>query len=390
MQNSQKQNSHVSNAIAFVDYKPAELKINKQWLVVYYAKHPITGELDRFRITVPILKSRKERIEHGKTIAIGINDKLKTGWLPYYSDTGATEFKTFEFCKLQFLDQTRKEMIKDSKRADTLRTYTSNLNMISTYVKTKNIKLNMMLEFNTSFVVNFLDYIYFERNNSERTYNNYVRFIGTFVNYCKSRGYLKENFVVNIAKKRESEKIRQVLPIEVKIKLKDLAVDNKNYFTLCMATYFCFLRRTELTKLHVCDVNIAQNYIFIGKDKSKNRKDEHITIPNAYLDMIKTHIATANPEDYLFSSNNFATGKLQLNPKKVSDTWAKFRKENNVENFYQFYSLKDTGITDLLNTGVPAIKVRDQARHYDLRITEKYTARNKNCDDVVRNSNFSF
>lgn len=390
MQNSQNFSSQGFNAIAFVDYKPAELKINKQWLVVYYTKHPITGELDRFRVTVPVMKNRAQRVIHGKEIALGINEKLKKGWLPYYSETGSNEFKTFEFCKAQFLEQTKKEIAKNSKRPDTLRTYTSNLNMISTYVREKKVKLNMVLEFNTSFVVNFLDYVFFERNNSARTHNNHLRFIATFVNYCKSRGYLKENFVSAITKKREDEKIRQILTPEIKNKLKDSKKENKNYYTLCMATYFCFLRRTELTKLNVCDVNIEKNYIYISREKSKNRKDEHITIPTAYLEMIKAHVQNAKPDDYLFSNNNFATGKIQLNPKKVSDTWAKFRVQKNVETIYQFYSLKDTGITDLLNCGIPAIKVRDQARHYDLRITESYTARNKNCDEIVRNSNFEF
>lgn len=79
-----------------------------------------------------------------------------------------------------------------------------------------------------------------------------------------------------------------------------------------------------------------------------------------------------------------------MNPKKISDTWEKYRKQLNIGREFQFYSLKDTGITDLLNAGVPALKVRNQARHSDIKITEKYTSRNKQSDEVVQNSNFFF
>lgn len=101
------------------------------------------------------------------------------------------------------------------------------------------------------------------------------------------------------------------------------------------------------------------------------------------------HLKDAKQTDWLFGKG-FKAGALQIDPKRVSEKWEKFRQEKNVAAKYQFYSLKDTGITDLLLSGIPAIKVRDQARHHDLRITESYTQRNKTCDDVVRNSAFSF
>ena len=38
----------------------------------------------------------------------------------------------------------------------------------------------------------------------------------------------------------------------------------------------------------------------------------------------------------------------------------------------QWYSLKDTGITDLLKAGIPLIDVKNQARHYSIKMTESY------------------
>lgn len=389
MLKSQNSTSHVK-AYAFIDYRPAELCIKTQWLVVYYAKNPITQKMERFRVSVPVLNSKIERRKQGQKIVVEINRKLATGWLPYYSNTGATEFKTFEYCSEKFLSQTQKEVDSNVKRIDTLRSYTSFLKMIKKYASEKQIPMNLVLSLNREFVVNYLDWIYYERENSPRTYNNHLLFLGTFINFCIDRGYLKENCTTSILRKKKEAKKRQILTQEVKNKVKELETTNKKYYTLCMATYFCFLRRTELTKIKVSDVNLRDHYITVESENSKNKKTEDVTIPNAYINLLAEHLKTANNKDYLFSADNFKAGKKQLQPKKISDTWDIFRTEKNVSSEYQFYSLKDTGITDLLNSGVPAIKVRDQARHYDLKITESYTARNKNCDEVVKNSNFTF
>ena len=45
---------------------------------------------------------------------------------------------------------------------------------------------------------------------------------------------------------------------------------------------------------------------------------------------------------------------------------------------------------DLLNSGVPSIKVRDQARHYDIKQTESYTTRNLIADDIIRRAKVDF
>ena len=389
MLETQKLSTHVK-ATAFLDFIPAELHINSQWLVVYRAKNPITNKMERHRLSVPVIKSNTERRKLGVKMVLEINKKLASGWLPFYSSSSANEFKTYVFCFEQFLKQTEDEIKTGAKRSNTLKSYTSYFNILNTYIKTKKQPLNLVLEFNQSYLVNYLDWLYFERKNSPRTYNNHLNFFNVFVNYCISRGYLKENFVVGITRKKNQSKIRQVFDLDTKQKVKSLAVENEKYYALCMMTYFCFLRRTEIVTLKVGSINLIENYITIEGENSKNKKTENITIPAAYKNILSKHIEKSKPNDFVFSANNFGTGEKELPTKKISDTWAKFRKEKNVPTKFQFYSLKDSGITDLLKSGIAAIKVRDQARHHDLKITESYTARNIKCDDVLRNSNFDF
>ncbi len=193
-----------------------------------------------------------------------------------------------------------------------------------------------------------------------------------------------------IKAKPQQQKLREVLRDKEKEKLKELKHSNFHYYVLCMCTYYCFIRRTELTKLKVNDVNLKEGFITISGKNSKNKKTDNVTIPNALLPLLQKHLENAKQNDYLFSRNNFEAGKTQMPPKKISDEWTKFRKAYKVQNKYQWYSLKDTGITDLLNSGVPSIKVRNQARHHDLKMTETYTQRNVTFDATVKNADFYF
>jgi len=276
------------------------------------------------------------------------------------------------------------------KRPDTLRAYTSCLELFQKYITDKKIPLKFVIELDTNTLQNYLDYLYYDKKNSANTYNNHLRLLNIFLNWCKTKNFINVNPAESIKPKTKVQKKREVLAVDIKEKVKTLRETNFHYYVLCMMTYYCFIRRTELTKLKVSDVHLYGGYIVIDGCNSKNRKTESVTIPDAFLPDLALHLSKANNSDYLFSQNNYKAGSKPIPPKKISDEWAKFRNANKLDSKFQFYSLKDTGITDLLNTGIPAIKVRDQARHHDLKITESYTARNKFADDMVKNASFAF
>lgn len=376
--------------IVFVDYKPAELHINKEWIIRYYAKNPLTNKLQLFRLRAPSMSNKRERQRHAARIIDGINRKLADGWSPFL-ESGINSFKTFKECKEKFIELTEKEIRDGIKRADTLRTYKSFISMIDNYIKDKNVKITFVLEFNKNFVFNYLDWIYFERSNSPRTYNNHMLFIRTFCNFLIERGYIKENPTAMIAKKRVNPKKRQVITPKIKKMLATkLPAYNYHYYVLAMVTYYCMVRRTEATKLKVSHVNLDQDYIFIPAEISKNKKDEYVTIPEQLKMLLRRHIEAANANDYLYSNDNYKPGTNPVKPKKISDTWTVIQNKFNIPKEFQFYSLKDTGITDLFSLGISPLKIRDQARHYDLSITEMYTQRSKGGDTEIKNSGANF
>jgi hypothetical protein len=214
MQNSQKNTSCINTATVFVDYKPAELRIAKEWIIVYYAKNPVTNDFNRFRVRVPVLKNIKERKEYGKKIVFELNDKLKSGWLAYYETTSVNEFKTISYCVDLYVDYLEKDFKANEKRFDTLRSYKNVVKKFNAYLIEKEPKLRLILEIKKEIVVRYLDYLFYAKCNKAVTYNNNLILLGIFFKWCIERGYLKNNPAEGILKRKKQPKIRQVLDFE--------------------------------------------------------------------------------------------------------------------------------------------------------------------------------
>ena len=89
--------------------------------------------------------------------------------------------------------------------------------------------------------------------------------------------------------------------------------------------------------------------------------------------MIDLQIFSYHSDCFLFS-DGFKPGESPRSEKQFRDYWIRYvRKGLQLPAKYKYYSLKDTGITNMLRNGVDPITVRDQARHSSLAITNTYT-----------------
>lgn len=376
-------NNKQSSIIPMVAFKPAELRIGTDWLIVYYAKDPQSDKLVRFRNRVPKMSNKKERLRFAQKMIDTLNEQLYSGWSPYMGNL--TEVKTIDYCFDYYLKTLSKELSDGVKRKSTCNNYKHFITAFTEYLSIYQKNAKFISNISTLICDHFLDRIYIEKEKSARTYNFYLMCMRTFFNFCLSKGFIKENPVKNTKLKTIKEKTRVVLNQKEKKQLQLLREDNFHFYVFCMTTYYCFIRPNELKKLKVEHVNIEKSYITIPSSISKNRKTENVTIPNIFIEELKEHIGKASKDLFLFGKK-FAPGKQAVT--NLFYNWENVRKKYGFRKEVQFYSLKDTGITDMLNAGVPAIKVRDQARHSDLKITEIYTARNNSADETVKNIHY--
>lgn len=74
---------------------------------------------------------------------------------------------------------------------------------------------------------------------------------------------------------------------------------------------------------------------------------------------------------YYLLGDKLIPSEQQMYVNRLRLEWNKVRKSLKFPTSYQFYSLKDAGIRDLANAeGI--IVARDQARHTDVSVTNKY------------------
>lgn len=106
-------------------------------------------------------------------------------------------------------------------------------------------------------------------------------------------------------------------------------------------------------------------------------------MPMEIAQLMADYIKSAFTDQYLFSEG-YRPGKRLLTTRDTGRTWSNMRKALGLPDCYQFYSLKDTGITEMLEAGVPAKMVQELADHHSLEMTQKYVGKSR-AEDIRRN-----
>ncbi|MFK8294801.1 tyrosine-type recombinase/integrase [Capnocytophaga canimorsus] len=369
-----------------VGFKPAELRIGTDWLIVFYAQNPQTGKLDRFRNRVPKHSNKKERLKLAQKMVEVLNENLFSGWSPFLANDKKNELKTIIFCFDFFLKTLEKEEKDGVKRPATATNWINFIATFKKYLSENQKNITFISQIDIRICSHFMDYIYLQKKGTAPTYNARLKHLKALFNFFISKGFISDNPAKNLKLKPVNEKKRVVLNDKEKRQLQQLKIDDFHFYVFCMTTYYCFIRPAELKKLKVSDVDLQNGFITVSAEISKNRKTENVTIPNVFLDDLKKHIGTSDKNNFLFGKQVVPDKKpfnsLQYRWKNMQEKY-QFRKE------VQFYSLKDTGITDLLNSGIPAVKVQTQARHSDLKVTEHYISRSKFADETIKKATFT-
>ena len=122
-------------------------------------------------------------------------------------------------------------------------------------------------------------------------------------------------------------------------------------------------------------ISIYHKTIYVPAQNAKNDQDGVITLPRKVIELMLDLDIFRSPNEYYLFSHDFLPGAEYASPKRFRDFWLKtIREKLKFPAEYKFYSLKDTGITNLLrDTNIDRLSVRDQARHSSILITDMYT-----------------
>lgn len=366
------------NLLEFEKYRlPIYNRKSKDKVVYFYVLDPqsvLDGnpKMRRIRKKFAHIHATKERDDAALRFRDEVARKLKEGWNPLIEDYGNKSFVSFDEVLDRFKKHLKKMQKDDVYKEKTYIDYCSRLEMLRTYNKQSKVHILYIYQFDTSFIESFLEWIYVDRDNGPRTRNNYLMWVGSFCTFLRANGYIKSHPTEDIKFIREREKQRKPLDEADMKRLRDyLLVNNKPFLLACMLQYYTFVRPRELASLRVGDVCVKEQTLFVSHTISKNRKDGVVTLPSKVIRlMIELNVLTA-PSDYYLFGKDFLPSPVKYTDAIFRSEWTKVRKALSFPNSYQFYSLKDTGITDTIdNAGLSIAK--DQARHSSVQITNIY------------------
>lgn len=344
-----------------------KLHTGKSWYVDFFSLDPATGTMRRKKYMLDSIGKVTDRRKRAQEMIESLMKLLRSGWSPWVNVDDNRGYTLLE----EALEKYEKSLEKLPK-LKTRQSYSSRLNVLREYIKSRVIPPKYVYQFDTSFVSDFLDWLYLDRDVTGRTRNNYRGWCSALAAYFIEREYISTNPVVKIKVVPEDAKKRQPLTVEMLQSLRNYLKEKNPIFLLaCMMEYYTMIRPEELSNLRIKDISLKEQSVFVAAEFSKNKRDGKVGLNDELIKLMLDIELFKWPGDcYIFGD------KLRHCMKKSSSEifrreWKKVRAALKWKDIYQFYSLKDSGIRDLANAKGIVI-ARDQARHTDVSTTNRY------------------
>lgn len=352
-------------------FLPAQYYKGKECYVAYYVENPFTHTLVRKKVKLNRIRSASERRRYASTIIDEINRRLYDGWNPFL-EQAAPNAVSFREAIADFLKAKSKNL-----RPDSMRTYTSWCASFSEWLDSRGMLDSCCALFTPEQARRYMAHIEDREGVSNKTYNNNLRFMRTLFIHLQKRECVGGNPFERIDMKRCDGKTRAIIPSGDRARIRDYftARGMDGYVCVMMFCYRLLVRPKEIMMLRVSDIDFAEGLVHVRPEVSKNHHGRTLAAPEEIMAYLRP-LSVCDGRMYLFS-DNYLPGYTPKGTRDVGRTWSRMRSELKLPASYQFYSLKDTGITEMLEAGVPAKYVKELADHHSLEMTERYTHRSE-------------
>lgn len=357
-----------THIVELMGYSIPSYHEGKKSYVDFYAFDIAECKIRRKKYHLDSITSKRKRQEYAKKLILELTKKLSTGWRPWCSQKGSERgYTPIEECLDRYL-----ERIKQFGKPRTIHTYTSNVTILKTYLKSLPAPPKYICEFKKEIVVDFLDWLLIKRNVGPRTRNNYRNWLNILSEYLIERKYITENPTIGTEKLREPSKHRKPLDKRMLETLTSyLMKEDKNFLLAVMLEYYAFIRPKELRLIKIKDISVNDQSLLVSGEISKNGRTAKVALNDTVLRlMIDTGCLNA-PMDYYLFGKQFKPSPTPFSTNAINQRWAQIRSILKWSDEYQFYSLKDSGIRDLANSA-GIVFAKRQARHTDISTTNKY------------------
>jgi len=352
----------------------------REQYISFLAFDPLTGKMKRKKIMLGrmhVAHGRPTRDQRRRVTDIikRLTEKLEQGWNPWIEAGSALEYTDVREVMGRYRDYLERLVKDDDMREESLASYLSYQRMLHEWMKDHH--LIYIYQLSREAVGAFLDYVFVERNNTLQTRNNYLAWLKTFSRWLLQRCYLSEDPTAGMqaVQRRSKKKNRSVLSDSALRRLHEwLEEHNRHFLLACQMLHYLFIRPHEMSYIRIGDIHVKAQTLELHGENTKNREDAIVTLPVRVIRLMVELGVLEKPSGWYLFGEGFQPGPERKSEKQFRDYWTRtVRQELGFPEQYKFYSLKDTGITNMLRANTDVLSVRDQARHSSILITDTYT-----------------
>ena len=369
------------------DYKECFLTEGTEWYITYYVKNPETDRFKRFRIKVNHIHPITARRKAARQIMSAINQRLAMGWNPLVEiKAPKAYFKLFDA-----IDDYLKVKGRESEQSSS-RIYTSLAGKFRTWCLENGLKKDSFVcSVSKSVAVAYMNEL--EKKLAPKSYNNNLAFYKGLWIWFMEKGYADGNPFADIplkSKRRMKKNRRMLTDDELHRVFRFVSKENKEYMAMCLICYCCFIRPKEIALLRCKDIDLERQLIHIDASIAKNDNSSFRTMPDDMMPVMRS-LDLSHPDWYLFGDHKetdvFTPSPRLMCSRKIAKWWdtcvrpaCKFGMD------IKFYSLKDTGITNMLSKGVAINVVQHQADHSSVAMTAIYVGNKPEANQQLKNT----
>ena len=370
-------------------FQPAVLKRNKSigYYIEFYIHNSTSGKLDRQRIKLNRYRNKYATAAEFNLFAhqqlLLINSRLQQlhtvqyPAMPIYTQETPKPQKTSGITLTAALNKYKNNL--SDLRPGTIRSYNTFISQLDKWVR-KNFRSIKLDEFGKREASMYIEYVHNGGNSrgrvrqiSARTYNNNLKFCRILFGWFVEHAYIDENPFERIKTKKEHQKQRTIIPPEIRRQIREYFTEKlPPYLIICELTYSSLLRPVEISRLQVDQIDYANHCIHMPGTKTKNHCSRDARLSPELEELLRKHTLGANPSDYLFADRLWKCGKKPMASHTYGNVWTEMRRQLNLPQNMQLYSLRDSGINNMLKSGIDPLSVMQAADHHDLSMTTRY------------------
>lgn len=349
------------------------------WYIQFYAPDTQTGRPVRFRRTFDLnrIPSPADRQKRALQIIARLPELLAQGFPYTITLQGAPTLGAA-------LGEALRRKIK-TLAPDSVNTYRSRVAHLKAYLQKKGLYDIPTEAFNSKLAGSYLLHLATIERYSSAHYNNTLNCLKSlFSELARGLDFQADykNPFSSFKRRASSDKTRRPFePFEARIVKDYLRRTDKLLYLAVLLIQYCFIRPRELSRLRLASIDLRRGIISLSPSQTKNKRAGVVTIPEQMLEPLSELLPRGEdvaPSWHIFGRSfkphpSKGVGKNTINRRHREALQSlKASGELSTIEGLSVYSWKDTGAIELIGAGVDIVSIRDQMRHSDLSITERY------------------